>query len=133
MSKFLIWVKSAIIVVLGIIVVLWLSYFLDSLNRSQHHFFLENNNALNFLRWINKVSNGALVLPVRLFDDNFYLENFPLVSVFAETLFVILLMVAAARQKHKRKEYVLKLCISILCFVVLFEFLEATLKLFVPA
>lgn len=132
MMKFLIYVKWAIITILIVIVVLWLSYFLDSLNKSQHHFFLENNYALNFLRWINKVSNGAFVLRVRIFDDNFYLEDFPGVSVFVEALFVILLLVAVILQKQKRKQYILKLCISILCFVVLFKFLDATLKLFVP-
>ncbi len=132
MMKLLIYVKWAIIAVLAIIVVLWLSYFLDSLNKSQYHLFQENNFALNFLKWINKASNGALVLRVRLFDDIFYLEYFPRVSVFAETLFVILLVIATALQKQKRKPYILKICISIVCFVILFGFLDATLKLFVP-
>ena len=130
--KIFIYVKWAIITLLVFIVLLWLSYFFDSLNKSQHHFFLENNYALNFLKYINKVSNGTLSLPSKIFDDNFYLENFPGVSVFMEALFVILLVVAAVLQKKKKKQYVLKICISIFCFIALFEFLNATLKLFVP-
>src|SRR5438045_9682470 len=101
MMKLLIYVKWAIIAVLAIIVVLWLSYFLDALNKSQHHFFVENNYELNFLKWITKVSTRALVLRLMLFDDNFYLEYFPCVSVFVYTLLVILLVVRVTLPQYK--------------------------------
>ena len=132
MMKFLNYVKWAIIAVLVVIVALWLSYFLDSLNKSERHFFLQSNYALNFLKWVNASTNGTLIIRTRLFDDNFYLEDFPGLSVFMEILFVILLVVSARIQKQRPKQYILKLCISILCFVLLFIFLNATLKLFVP-
>jgi len=132
MKKFLIYVKCAVIFVLIIIVVLWLSYFLDSIYKSQHVFFLKNNYALNFLQWIAKVSNGALIFRYRIFDDVFYLEDFPGVSLFTESIFVILLVVTAILQKQRRKRYAWILCVSILCFVGLFEFLDSTLRLFVP-
>ncbi len=121
-----------IIAVLFIIVILWAAYFLDSLNKSQHHIFEENNSALNFLQWINRVSNGKLILQSRFLEDNFYLEDFPRVSLLAEIIFINLLVVVAVLRKQKIKQYALKICISILCFLVLFEFLNSTLKLFVP-
>jgi hypothetical protein len=132
MKKFLIYIKWASIAVLTFIVVLWLSYFFDSLHKLQHHFVMENNYALNFLKWFNKMSNGAFVFRFRFFDDNLYLEDFPGVSVFAEVLFIILLLIIAIRQKQNRNQYILKLSISVICFIVLFKFLDATLMLFVP-
>ncbi len=132
MTKLLMYARWAIIAVLAIIVVLWISYFLDCLAKSQNHFFLENNYSLNFLRWVNRITNSALVLRIGIFDDIFYLEEFPRISIFVEVLFVILLAVVATLRKQKRKQYILKLCVSIICFVVLFDFLNATLKLFVP-
>jgi hypothetical protein len=93
---------------------------------------MENNYGLNFLKWFNEISNGTFVFRFRFFDDNFYLEDFALVSFLAEVFFIILLIVAAILQEKKRKQYILRLSISIICFVVLFIFLDATLKLFVP-
>jgi len=132
MTKLLRYIKWVILTVLIVIILLWLSYFLDSLNKSQHHFFGENNSGLTFLNWVNKITKGALVLQTRLFDDNFYIEDFPMVSIVIEVLFIALLVFAAGLQRQKWKQYVLKICVSIGCFVILFEFLDVTLKLFVP-
>jgi hypothetical protein len=76
MNKPLIWTKWTAIALLALIVLLWASYLLDSLKESQHHFFEESNYGLNFLQWINRVSNGALVLRSRMFDNTFYVRGF---------------------------------------------------------
>ena len=131
MRKPLLYIKSLITAILVVIAVLWGSYFLDGLKKSQNHFFIQNNNGLEFLKWVNKISKGKLVFQSKLFDDSFYLEDFSRVSLIFEVLFVVLLAWAAFLQKQKRKQYVLKILIGIVCFVILFEYLDATLKLFV--
>lgn len=130
--KYSIYIKWTIAFVLAIIITLWLSYFFECLYKSQTHHFLESNWALNFINWISTSSNDVLVIHPNLFEDDFYLKDFPGFILFAEVFFIVLLLVAAIIQKQKRKRYITMLVISILCFVGLFEFIDATLKLFVP-
>jgi hypothetical protein len=120
------------IFLLILIILLWLSYLFDSLKRSQNHFFVESNTSLNFLSWINQITNQGLILKSKIFNDFFYLESFPRTTIIAESLFLILSMYNAWTNEQKRKRYIIEILVSVLVFAFLFPFLDNTLKLFVP-
>ena len=119
--KWLIFIKWITTGLLIFICALWLSYFFDCLNKSEYHFFSENNYALNFIQWFKEISNRIFVFRFRFFDDNFYLDYFPGVILLAEILFVISLLVSIKLQKQKRKQYGLNFvsayCVLLCCLI----------------
>lgn len=133
MSKRLIYIKWATIAVLVIIVILWLSYFSECVYKSERHLFDVSNDALDFLKWVAKRTNGALVVRPTLFDSEFYLLDFSALILFFEAIYVILLVAAGILNKNKRTLYAIIICISLVLFFGLFRFLNATQQLFIPA
>ena len=126
------YIRWIIIIVLIILCVFWLSYFFECVYLIRHHLFAENNGAMNFLKRVSDSLGSTFVVSNNLFNDDFYLKDFPAVSFLLEVFFLGLLGLAAFMRKDRRKWYALAILVSILCFIGLYQFLGATLRLFIP-
>lgn len=133
MAKKLKFLKWATIAVLVIIVVLWLDYFSACLYWSQRHVLSETNRSLEFVQWVSRSTNGALSKSSYFFDGEFYLLDFSAVILFFELIYVVLMIVAIVAKKQSRSLNIIFLCISLIIFFDLFQFLNSTSQLFVPA
>jgi len=124
------YLKSAIVVILLIIITLWCNYFYACLDRSQQRTFPKSNNSLAFIEWVSQFTYNTHIESKYLFYSEFYLLDFPAIILFSEAVYIVLIIIMIYQQKRRLHSIVL--CVSLIIFFALLQFLSSTLVLFVP-
>jgi len=84
-------IRKLIPIVGTVILLLWLSYFFACLYKIKSVSFTHENIIIAGLRKLLDISGGYLSIHFNIFDDEYYVEDFPGITLILEIIFIILL------------------------------------------